>query len=150
MLYDWIVLFHEEQGDAMSRTIAKATAFLAAMISAAVFFGCASQQRVQDRPIGWTQSGTACWYGNEFDGRGTANGEVFDQDKLTAAHRNLPFGTYVEVTRKDNGKQVVVRINDRGPWKSGRIIDLSRAAAERLDMIQVGLVEVTLRVVRKH
>jgi len=137
-----------QQGDAMSRSIAKAGAIVGAMLFASMFFGCASQQRVQDRPIGWTQSGTACWYGGEFDGRRTASGEVFDQNKLTAAHRNLPFGTYVEVTRKDNGKRVVVRINDRGPWKSGRIIDLSRAAAERLDMIQVGLVEVTLKVIR--
>lgn len=109
---------------------------------------CAPKYTVRDRPEGWTQSGTACWYGAEFHGRRTASGEIFDQNKLTAAHPSLPFGTIVRVTNKANDQSVLVRINDRGPWKRGRIIDLSRAAAQQLDMVNAGLAEVDLEVVR--
>src|SRR5690606_3685928 len=82
-----------------------------------------------------TLSGTASWYGGKFHGRKTANGETYDMHGLTAAHRYLPFGTEVVVTNQNNGKSVVVRINDRGPFVGNRIIDLSQAAANQIGMI---------------
>jgi rare lipoprotein A len=90
------------------------------------------------------ESGLASWYGPGFHGRITANGEVFDQYGLTAAHRTLPFGTKVIVTRPDTGHSVTVRINDRGPWRSGRVIDLSLGAARRLGIVERGLKRVTV------
>ena len=94
------------------------------------------------------QAGLATWYGDRFAGKKTSNGEVFDPRALTAAHRTLSFGTWVEVRRVDTGRTVRVRINDRGPWGDDRkVIDLSRAAAQRIDMIGEGVVRVELRVV---
>ncbi len=92
------------------------------------------------------QVGEASWYGPGFAGRRTANGEVFDPSELTAAHRELPFDTLVRVHNQRNGRSVVVRINDRGPFKSGRIIDLSRAAAEAIGMVGSGVAHVRLEV----
>lgn len=97
---------------------------------------------------GAVQEGLASWYGRKFHGRVTASGERYDMDRLTAAHRTLPFGTRVEVRNLRNGRSVVVRINDRGPFVAGRVIDLSRAAARALDMIEAGVVPVRLRVLR--
>ena len=94
--------------------------------------------------------GMASWYGDKWRGRKTANGERFDPDKLTAAHRVLPFGTVVMVTNLENGLQVKVVINDRGPYINGRIIDLSKAAARRLGMIEDGLAKVKLRIMPKE
>jgi rare lipoprotein A len=91
-------------------------------------------------------AGQASWYGKRFQGRSTASGEPFDIKKWTAAHRTLPFQTLVRVVDNDTRKSVIVRINDRGPWSDGRVIDLSRAAAEDLDMIDRGVVSVTLEV----
>ena len=88
--------------------------------------------------------GVASWYGPNFVGRPTANGEIFDPSQLTAAHQTLPFDTLVQVTHLENGRSVVVRINDRGPFVDRRIIDLSRAAAERIDMIGSGTAQVRL------
>jgi rare lipoprotein A len=94
------------------------------------------------------QVGMATWYGAAFAGRKTANGERFDPNQHTAAHRKLPFNTWVEVRRPDTGRTVRVRINDRGPWGDDkRIIDLSRRAAEELDLVRDGVVRVELRVV---
>lgn len=94
------------------------------------------------------QSGLATWYGGSFAGKKTANGERFDPTKYTAAHRKLPFGTWVEVRRPETGRAVRVRINDRGPFgDERRIIDLSRKAAEDLDIIREGVSKVELRVV---
>lgn len=94
------------------------------------------------------QAGLATWYGGAFAGKKTANGERFDPTKYTAAHRKLPFGTWVEVRRADTGRAVRVRINDRGPFgDERRIIDLSRKAAEDLDIIREGVSRVELRVV---
>jgi len=90
--------------------------------------------------------GKASYYANKFHGRKTASGEVFDENKMTAAHKTLPFGTIVKVTNISNNKSVIVKINDRGPFVSGRIIDLSRAAAEALGMISAGVTEVLVRV----
>ncbi len=92
------------------------------------------------------QMGIASWYGPRFHGRKTANGEAFNQDKLTAAHRTLPLGTKVAVTNVTNGKSVEVQINDRGPYVNGRVIDLSRAAAIRLEMKDAGLARVQIEV----
>ena len=83
-------------------------------------------------------SGTASYYGAKFQGRRTASGEKFDMHAMTAAHRTLPFGTLVEVTNPRNGKSVTVRINDRGPFHGNRILDVSRAAATELGLIQRG------------
>lgn len=88
--------------------------------------------------------GMASWYGPGFAGRLTANGEIFDPAQLTAAHRTLPFNTHVRVTNLANGRSVTVRINDRGPFVGNRIIDLSRAAAERIGMIGSGTARVRL------
>jgi rare lipoprotein A len=94
------------------------------------------------------QVGYATWYGARFAGRTTANGERFDPNKMTAAHRALPFGTWVEVKRPDTGDSVRVRITDRGPFgHDDRIIDLSRAAAQKLGIIKAGVTRVELRVV---
>jgi rare lipoprotein A len=94
------------------------------------------------------QAGLATWYGAAFAGKKTANGERFDPSKYTAAHRSLKFGTWVEVRRPDTGRTVRVRINDRGPWGDDRrIIDLSRKAAEELDIVREGVSRVELRVV---
>jgi rare lipoprotein A len=86
-----------------------------------------------------SETGLASWYGARHHGKRTASGEIFDQDKFTAAHRTLPWGSIVKVINLDNGKWVEVRINDRGPFKKGRIIDLSRAAARALGMVKSGL-----------
>ncbi len=95
------------------------------------------------------QVGLATWYGREFAGKKTANGERFDPGGMTCAHRKLPFGTWVEVRRIETGRTVRVRVNDRGPWGDARkVIDLSRRAAEELDMIKEGAVKVEVRVVR--
>lgn len=82
--------------------------------------------------------GKASWYGPRFHGRRTASGERFDMHDLTAAHRTLPFGTRVRVRNIQNGREVIVRINDRGPWIGRRIIDLSKAAGAALDLLQAG------------
>lgn len=93
------------------------------------------------------QRGQASWYGEKFRGRKTASGERFDPDAMTAAHRTLKFGTWVEVTRVDTGASVRVRITDRGPFgKATRIIDLSKGAADALGMIKRGVADVELRV----
>ncbi len=91
------------------------------------------------------QAGVASWYGGAFNGRLTADGEVYDMSKLTAAHKTLPFDTLVKVTNLLNGKSVLVRVNDRGPYVEGRIIDLSRAAAEAIDMNGVAPVRLDLK-----
>lgn len=96
--------------------------------------------------MAYTETGYASWYGPGFHGRQAANGEVYDQHALTAAHRTLPFGTLVEVSRRDTGDRVLVRITDRGPFVRGRIIDLSHEAARELGSIGPGVVPVRLRI----
>lgn len=97
---------------------------------------------------GETQTGLASWYGAEHQGDKTASGDVFDMHQMTAAHRYLPFGTIVRVTNRKNGLSVDVRINDRGPWGGGRIIDVSSAAADVLQIKRVGTAPVEIEVVR--
>lgn len=105
--------------------------------------GPVAEGETPTRPLG---QGMASYYADRFHGRRTASGESFDKFALTAAHPSLPFGSMVRVTNPRNGQQVVVRINDRGPFTGGRVIDLSRAAAEQLDIVRSGhaLVELAL------
>ncbi|MDF1536233.1 MAG: septal ring lytic transglycosylase RlpA family protein [bacterium] len=101
--------------------------------------------RVLGSSRGYVERGMASWYGTKFHGRKTASGEIYDMDKFTAAHRTLPLGTFVKVRRTDcRGESVVVRVNDRGPFVDNRVIDLSRAAATQLDMLEEGTAEVTI------
>lgn len=115
--------------------------------------GCRSAQTIpgaqpeRQRPTGWSQRGTASWYGPNFHGNRTANGEVYDMHGLTAAHRTLPFDTWIRVTNLDNGRSVDLRINDRGPFVKGRILDVSYGAAQALGMVGPGLARVRLEVV---
>jgi rare lipoprotein A len=90
----------------------------------------------------------ASWYGPGFHGRRTASGQIYNQNALTAAHKSLPFGTRVKVTNLNNGKSVTVVVNDDGPHVSGRVIDLSRGAAERIGMISSGVAPVKLQILR--
>jgi rare lipoprotein A len=101
------------------------------------------KKRVAVAPSG-VQTGKASWYGGKFHNGPTASGETYNKRSMTAAHRSLPFGTRVRVTNLKNGRSVIVRINNRGPYSKGRIIDLSEAAAEKLDMIEAGVVPVRL------
>jgi rare lipoprotein A len=93
------------------------------------------------------EEGLASWYAGKFQGRKTASGEIFDTNQMTAAHKTLPFGTTVRVRNEENGRDVVVRINDRGPFVEGRIIDLSRAAAEAIAMTGSGVARVSVEIV---
>jgi len=94
------------------------------------------------------EKGEASWYGPGFNGKKTASGEKFDMYKLTAAHKKLAFGTIVKVTNLNNGKSVIVKINDRGPFVKGRVIDLSKKAAQQIDMINSGHVPVKIEIVK--
>jgi rare lipoprotein A len=98
----------------------------------------------------WSEDGLASWYGGDdgFEGKPTASGEIYDSSKMTAAHRDLPLGTVVRVTNLDNGRSVDVRVNDRGPFVNGRVIDLSQEAARRLDLIGPGVAPVRIVIVK--
>ncbi|WP_428898582.1 septal ring lytic transglycosylase RlpA family protein [Parelusimicrobium proximum] len=98
---------------------------------------------------GGSFSGKASWYGTIYNGRKTASGEIYSEKKMTAAHRTLPFGTIVKVTNKANGKSVKVKINDRGPFIKGRVIDLSKAAFAKIANTREGVVEVKVKVVSR-
>jgi peptidoglycan lytic transglycosylase len=123
--------------------------------SLTLFTGCARRTSahvpspVKPARIGETETGIASWYGVPYHGRRSANGEIYDMQKLTAAHRTLPFDTWVEVTNLVNKKHVDVRITDRGPFVNGRIIDLSLAAAREIDIVGAGIVRVRIKVIRK-
>jgi rare lipoprotein A len=107
--------------------------------------GCASTDAID--PHGYDKTGVASYYGAKHHGKRTASGERFNQHALTAAHRQLPFGTRVKVTNLSNDKAVVVRINDRGPHTRGRLIDVSREAAERLGMLRSGTARVRMQAI---
>lgn len=133
--------------------------FLFALAGAALLgrlVGCASRTPPPVRPVppseakpGWIEEGVASWYGGNdgFEGKPTASGEIYDSEKMTAAHRRLPLGTLLEVVNVDNSRTVRVRINDRGPFVKGRIIDLSRAAARDLGILGPGTGTVRLSIV---
>lgn len=104
-----------------------------------------SRYNRDNRPVSITQPyGGASYYGHSWNGRKTACGEIFNTDSFTCAHRTLPFGTMLKVTNKQNGKSVVVRVTDRGPYIKGRIIDLTLAAAKKIDMVHAGVVPVEI------
>lgn len=117
----------------------------AALVILVCVFGCSSAPTTVEDAYGYRQRGVASWYGEPFHGRKTASGEVYDMDGLTAAHRTLPLGTELLVTNLENARSVRVRVNDRGPFIRGRILDLSRGAAQRLGMMESGLAEVEVR-----
>lgn len=95
------------------------------------------------------EKGKASYYADKFHGRATASGQKYDKRKMTAAHKTLPFGTVVRVTNTATGKSVDVTVNDRGPFAKGRIVDVSRAAAEKLGMIQAGVIDCTLKIIKE-
>jgi rare lipoprotein A len=103
--------------------------------------------RTMTSSAGFEERGRASWYGTKFHGRRTSSGEPYDMFAMTAAHRHLPLPSFVEVINLDNGKRVVVRVNDRGPFAGGRIIDLSYAAAHRIGMVEKGVAPVLIRAV---
>jgi len=96
----------------------------------------------------WSEKGTASWYGDEFKGRPTASGEIFDPDKMTAAHKTLPLGTIVRVKNLDNGREAELKVNDRGPFVRGRIIDCSKKGAKELGYFAQGTANVRIEVVK--
>jgi len=122
---------------------------LIALLAALLAAGCRGKKRAPRAPAapqpGWTETGIASWYGHPHHGRPASSGEIYDMEQLTAAHRTLPFGSIVSVTNLDNGRTVTVRINDRGPFVEGRILDLSRAAARQLGILGPGTALVRLR-----
>jgi len=120
-------------------------ALAAALLLAIASIGCASARAIGVSDHG--QVGLASYYSQGHQGRHTASGEAFDMNAMTAAHRSLPFGTRVRVTNLANGRQAVVRINDRGPFRKGRIIDVSQAAARALGMVGRGVTRVRLEVI---
>jgi rare lipoprotein A len=125
----------------MMRKIIPLMAFVIAMVGFDVAY---AKYRPQ------SQVGMASYYGKKFHGRKTANGERFDMNKLTAAHRSYPFGTVLQVTNLRNNKQVKVRVNDRGPYVGSRVIDLSKQAAKELGFVSSGVTKVKIEVVGKN
>jgi rare lipoprotein A (peptidoglycan hydrolase) len=125
--------------------------FRVVMVTAVAFSAACASRMVSPANVrtGWSQSGVASWYGEPFHGRRTASGETYDMRELTAAHPSLPFGTRVRVRNLDNGRDVEVRINDRGPFVKQRIIDVSRRAAETLGMIGPGTARVRITVIQE-
>jgi rare lipoprotein A len=122
---------------ALRRSAAAGAALAALLAAAPTGQGPAFADTLPD----WIQQGRVSWYGPGFHGRITANGEIFDTHELTMAHRSLPFGSEVRVTNLENGRSVVLRVNDRGPYVRGRIADLSRAAADELGFADDGVVK---------
>jgi rare lipoprotein A (peptidoglycan hydrolase) len=114
-------------------------------VASVIFLSLVSCKSKPAQPTQDGLTGIASWYGVPFNGRATASGEIYDMEKLTAAHRTLPLGTVVEVNRTDNGLKVQVKINDRGPFVQGRIIDLSHAAAQTISM--PGIANVQLKII---
>ena len=117
--------------------------------------GCAHRQLAQRVPVppdtvrvGYTETGLASWYGHPYHGRRAANGEIYDMEKLTGAHRTLPFNTWVRVQNLENHRTADVRIIDRGPFVDSRVIDVSRAAARRLGFLGSGHARVRFEVIR--
>lgn len=132
----------------------RTTAAALVLTFAAVGVGCSHRTTARpsvkpSTPVeeGWTEKGIASWYGEPYHGRRTASGEVYDMHAMTAAHKTLPFGTVVKVDRRDTGADVKVRINDRGPFIEGRIIDLSYAAAKVIGLDIDGVAPVKIKVV---
>lgn len=124
------------------------SAIAAAMCLGTLSTAAGTNPRIAPQTAPAAESGTASFYADKYHGKATASGEIFDMHQLTAAHPRLAFGTIVKVTNTENNRSVFVRINDRGPFVAGRVIDLSLAAAEELRMVKSGLAQVRLDVVR--
>jgi rare lipoprotein A len=132
----------------MSRSFSISTLHAYLFLGLLFLAGCvAHEKNIPSLHNGHSQLGMASWYGPSFHGKPSASGEPYDMWALTAAHRTLPFGTWVQVTKVETGKRVTVRINDRGPFIKGRIIDLSYGAARELAMIGEGTADVSLTIV---
>ena len=112
--------------------------------------GCASIQVTSKTPKPSLEIGMASYYAHKFHGRSTASGEIYDENRLTAAHRTLPFGTLLRVTNLRNNKSVILKVNDRGPQDSNRIIDVSYKAAQQLYFVQEGTAKVRVEVVERN
>ncbi len=125
-------------------------AALAIGVLAAILFTGFHLAGRAERELKYVEQGEASWYGPGFQGKKTATGETYDPKELTAAHRKLPLGSQATVTNLENGKQVEVEINDRGPYAQGRKIDLSKAAAERLDMLDDGTARVRIEATQEQ
>ena len=129
--------------------------FSVTLCGAAALLLLATQSHAQGAGIrgadaAFRQTGVASWYGPGFHGRRTASGERFDQNDLTAAHRRLPLGSEVKVTNLENGRSITVEINDRGPYAKGRVLDLSKAAARELGMVENGVAKVRIEATRRQ
>jgi rare lipoprotein A len=122
--------------------------FVTVFLISVIAYGCATTTQAPALPEAEAMHGEASWYGQEFAGRTTANGEIFDPLLMTAAHRSLPFGTIVDVKNPKTGQTVRVRINDRGPYVGNRLIDLTYAAAQQIGLIEPGHGEVDLAIVQ--
>ena len=109
-----------------------------------VFSSCHRRSVPSSQEVSGTETGLASFYSESYNGKKTANGEIYNSSEYTAAHKKLPFNTQVKVTNLSNGKTVKVRINDRGPFVTGRIIDLTRKAAKKIDMIAAGVTKVKI------
>lgn len=138
-------------GEGFRRPFARSLHCALAIAAAGLLLSSCAKKKPARPPaapvIGSVEHGLASWYGYPYHGRRSANGEVYDMEKLTAAHRTLPFETWVEVTNLSNREQVQVRITDRGPFVKGRIIDLSRAAARQISMLGPGVGKVRVKVI---
>lgn len=128
----------------MSTFTARYTIFLFAFFLAS----CGGNKPEDDKPKPYSQTGKASYYAQIFEGKKTASGVPYRKDSLTAAHRTLPFGTIVKIINLENEKEVTVKINDRGPYAKQRIIDLSRSAAEKIDILEKGIAKVKLEVIK--
>jgi len=131
----------DERPEAPSARPAPVLASLAALVALLVAAPTGQGPAFPDTVPEWVQQGPVSWYGPGFHGRRTANGETFDTRDLTMAHRSLEFGSEVRVTNLENGRSVVVRVNDRGPYVRGRVADLSKAAASELGFVDDGVVK---------
>lgn len=120
---------------------------LSALLLGQLLSGC-SMHRYDKPRVGTSQRGVASWYGEPFHGRKTASGEIYDMHGMTAAHRELPLGTIVQVKNLDNGREARLRVNDRGPFVKGRVLDVSYAGAQQLGMVGPGTARIELRVVQ--
>lgn len=126
-----------------------ATQRLLLVLLSMVVVGCSSlQPRTPEEWIGYTDTGEASYYANKHQQRKTASGELYRHELKTAAHKELPFGSKVKVTNVNNGKSVVVRVNDRGPFVRGRIIDLSKSAFSSIGNTAAGIIDVKIEVIR--
>jgi len=139
--------FENNQSPEMHKYSKLITLCAFAILIVSLLNGCGAFHNAQIHEVGKVQFGFASWYGKKFQGRKTSSGEIYDMHEFTAAHRAFPFGTIVKVTNIKNGRSAVVKINDRGPQKRSRKLDVSYAAAKKIGMIRDGIARVRIEVV---